>query len=341
MDKEELRHSTSDLLAHIGFRDDFNLQPLKGGANNRVFRVNAKGFNALLKVYFRHPGDPRDRLKTEFSFASFAWENGVQCIARPLACDSVHNLGLYGFIEGRQIVTDDITLDFIYQALNFYHELNLYKRHASAQALPEASESCFTIEDHLHCVERRLKLLEKIDDLSEINHEAINFIRDELLKTWMRLAEHVRRRAVELGFALNTAIDQQDKCISPSDFGFHNAILDSNGKIYFIDFEYAGWDDPVKMICDFFCQPEVPVPAEYYDIFIKRAISNLSKPEMHLQRISFLMPIHRIKWCCIMLNEFLAVGKVRRLFALNDIDIEKRKAEQLEKARHVLQGVSW
>ena len=25
----------------------------------------------------------------------------------------------------------------------------------------------------------------------------------------------------------------------------------------FIDFEYAGWDDPSKLICDFFCQPAV------------------------------------------------------------------------------------
>ena len=57
--------------------------PLSGGANNRVFRVEAASGVALLKSYFRHPDDPRDRLGTEWAFTSFAWDNGVRCIPRP------------------------------------------------------------------------------------------------------------------------------------------------------------------------------------------------------------------------------------------------------------------
>jgi tyrosyl-tRNA synthetase len=29
----------------------------------------------------------------------------------------------------------------------------------------------------------------------------------------------------------------------------------------FLDFEYAGWDGPAKLVCDFFCQPALPAPA--------------------------------------------------------------------------------
>ena len=36
---------------------------------------------------------------------------------------------------------------------------------------------------------------------------------------------------------------QEYKCISPSDFGFHNSIIDREGNINFVDFEYSGWDD--------------------------------------------------------------------------------------------------
>ena len=31
-----------------------------------------------------------------------------------------------------------------------------------------------------------------------------------------------------------------------------------DGRLWFIDFEYAGWDDPAKTVCDFFCQPGLP-----------------------------------------------------------------------------------
>ena len=41
------------------------------------------------------------------------------------------------------------------------------------------------------------------------------------------------------------AIDSNQCCILPGDFGFHNAIRTTKG-VKFIDFEFAGWDDPAK-----------------------------------------------------------------------------------------------
>ncbi len=40
--------------------------------------------------------------------------------------------------------------------------------------------------------------------------------------------------------------------VSPSDFGFHNALLDDGGAISFLDFEYSGRDDPAKLDLRFF-----------------------------------------------------------------------------------------
>ena len=36
-------------------------------------------------------------------------------------------------------------------------------------------------------------------------------------------------------------IDPAERCISPSDFGFHNALVDERGIVRFLDFEYSGW----------------------------------------------------------------------------------------------------
>ena len=66
-------------------------------------------------------------------------------------------------------------------------------------------------------------------------------------------------------------LDTQESVLSPSDFGFHNALLGPDGKLCFIDFEYAGWDDPAKLICDFFCQPQTPVPQAHLGFICQRA----------------------------------------------------------------------
>ena len=51
------------------------------------------------------------------------------------------------------------------------------------------------------------------------------------------------------------------------------------------------------------------------DDFARSVVSELSDPGQHLRRISLLRPVYRIKWCCIMLNDFLPAGSRRRSFA--------------------------
>ena len=48
-----------------------------------------------------------------------------------------------------------------------------------------------------------------------------------------------------------------------------NALLAaSDKKLRFLDFEYAGWDDPAKLIGDFFCQPAIPAPHSEFERFV-------------------------------------------------------------------------
>ena len=63
-------------------------------------------------------------------------------------------------------------------------------------------------------------------------------------------------------------LKSDEKIISPSDFGLHNAKLNRDHRLTFFDFEYAGWDDPAKTIADFFAQPRFPAPLEEVDKLI-------------------------------------------------------------------------
>lgn len=340
MNMERLRESISRLLVKSGLESVFSMYPLRGGTNNKIFRIRVKNADYLLKVYFQHADDKRDRLKTEFSFSCFTWDNGLRCLPRPLGCDHVNHLGLYEFVEGRQMLSCEVREDMLQQALEFYIELNKHKSLNSAKSLPNASEACFSVASHLWCVEHRLQKLKDIENGSEIDHEARQFVQNEVTEVWHEVVDSVRNRACQFGIDLNTEIAQSDRCLSPSDFGFHNAIVASDGRLYFVDFEYAGWDDPAKMVCDFFCQVAIPVPMDYYDVFAGAVIRDLSDPEMQSQRIAFLLPVYRIKWCCIILNEFLPVDCQRRSFAGLGVNQKEQKFKQLDKARKVLQGLT-
>jgi len=337
---DKFKQDVDKLINKINLSDEFYLIPIKRGRNNRVFCVNIKGWGkALLKAYFKHPKDPRDRLRNEFSFSNFAWDKGLRGLHKPYACDCENNLGLYQFIEGRKITPDEVNREFVDQALAFFIELNKHKDSPEAKKLPNASEACFSINGHLDTVKRRIDRLKMINGSSEVDREAISFVDNELLGGWNGVFLNAKQLIDDYDLDPNEEIHFFDRCLSPSDFGFHNAIVDKERRLFFVDFEYAGWDDPSKMICDFFCQPEVPVSLDYYGSFIE-AVFRADLSEKNIKKTNLLLPVYRIKWCCIMLNEFLRYDSERRNFSQADVNIEKRKSEQLEKARVYLRSAT-
>ena len=336
-DSEGFQKSVSDLAQKAGMPTSFTLKPLAGGRNNRVFLITYDDDKKLLlKVYFQHPNDPRNRVKAEYSFLNFAWNNNVRCIPHPYAADFQNNLALYGFIEGGKLSSSEINEEKIKKALNFFIDINKYKNLNGAKNLPLASEACFCIRDHLNLVEKRIEKLKKINNFSEINHKAISFIKNGLSKEWEKTMEFVNKLVDKYNLNIHEHMPIEERCISPSDFGFHNTLLKEPYKLYFIDFEYSGWDDPAKMVCDFFCQPEVKVPFKYFDLFVKTVSKNTLNHQRFRHRVDILLPVYKIKWCCILLNEFLKVESERRNFAYGTSNLQQQKIRQLEKARKYL-----
>ncbi len=339
---ETLHEPAAALLAAAGFPGAFQLTPLAGGANNRVFRVDLAGTTVVLKVYCRPRGDPRDRLGAEYAFATFAWRNGVRSLPRPIACDPRNGLSLFEYVVGRKLTPAEVTGDSVRQALGFFLDVNAARGRAESQALPEASEACFTLDAHCRCLERRLERLARIEVGAEIDVLARQFVQTSLAPLAAAVLESVRNRAQGEGIPLDAEVPAADRCLSPSDFGFHNALRTANGRLVFLDFEYAGWDDPAKTVSDFFCQPQCPAPPESYGEFADAVVRPLSDPPMHLRRLELLLPVYRLKWCCILLNDFLPAGSSRRRFAGASADESQetqRKARQLDKARAAAAGV--
>ncbi len=344
----ELQRVVSSLLSVAGAGQRFDLRPLQGGANNRVYGVWLEGQPRFVaKVYFRHAQDVRDRLGAEYGFARFAAERGVRALALPVAADEGSGVALYEFVDGLRPEAGEIDEQAVTAALQFFAAVNRHRDDGDAAALPDAAEACFSIHDHLACVDQRVRQLAEFVRLSPIDEQAAWFARQELAGRWAHVHGRVLAQTRGGGLDVRGELPTAMRCLSPSDFGFHNALRDGNGRLRFIDFEYAGWDDPAKMVCDFFCQVSRPVPRGLFSDFVTGVAAALGQGDSQLAtRARLLLPAYQVKWCCIMLNEFLAPGRARRAFAAGEgekmagIDAEARKGEQLALARLALGRVT-
>jgi len=223
-------------------------------------------------------------------------------------------------------------------AAEFIVALNKARESASAKHVMIASEACFTISQHVDCVDRRLNRLCDMRPQEEIDFEAATFVREKLDPAWQAARSHIEQRGKSQGLDLATALPETARCLSPSDFGFHNALKE-NDSLRFFDFEYAGWDDPAKLICDFFCQPELPASREHWNEFANQIQTLFPTDKSLAGRAELLYPAYQVKWCCIIMNEFVQTDASRRHFALPEIAIVDRKKSQLEKARAAIGGI--
>ena len=326
-DIDALAERARPVLLSAGVPAPFRLETITGGGNNRVCRVDSAAGPVVLKAYFRHPDDPRDRLRADFGFSAFAWECGARALPRPLACDPKAGMAVYEFVAGRKLAPGEVTAAHVAEATSFFRAVNEHRRAAGAADLPEASEACFSITSHLACVDRRVARLGGIDASSPLGREAAELVGRRIAPAWQRVRDSVR---AEAGAAADEPLGTGDRCLSPSDFGFHNAVLAADDRLRFLDFEYAGHDDPAKTACDFFCQPAVPVPREHLPSFVASLTGLWESPSAFRRRVDLLLPVYELKWCCIMLNEFLPADG-RRTFAGAGADREVRRAAQLVK----------
>lgn len=316
-----------------------SINPCAHGGNNRTYRVETADGIFAVKKYFREHSDNRDRLSAEFSFLQYAKSVIPAMVPTPYSTIREEAIALYEYIEGEKLKEADIGEREINQAAQFFCALNDISQKQKAMHLPEASEACFSIQDHLEVIHCRIQALKQFKATSPEDHAAKELVH-HLNAYWLALCDKITITN-EKGFDLQTQLHHAERCISPSDFGFHNALKRSDGNICFLDFEYAGWDDPAKMVGDFFSQLAVPVSPDYFDDFVQKVMTPFAEPAQLIERAKLLRSVYRIKWCCIALNIFIPVNLARRQFANPNLNVGELKKAQLLKVEGLLGQVGF
>jgi Phosphotransferase enzyme family len=318
-------------------RDVRSAEPIGAGGNSRVFRVELDEDSrplprrVVVKFYRHDAGDSRDRLGTEFGSLRFLWQNSVRSIPSPLAIARDRQCAIYEYIEGDVATSGVLGPADVDAAIDFLRVLKQLRGAAGSDALPSASEACFSLADIVANVERRLERLRRGpggDDRDEDVARMRRWVEDVLAPLAADVSGWCRDAAGRAGLAFDEPIGVDARTLSPSDFGFHNAIRRPDGALAFVDFEYFGWDDPAKTIVDFLLHPGMRLDDRLKQRFAARAQAAFAGVPALAARTRIVYPLFGLKWVLILLNDFLRERFVRAA--------GERRATQLGKAQALL-----
>ncbi|MBL6958566.1 MAG: aminoglycoside phosphotransferase family protein [Rhodospirillales bacterium] len=305
--------------------------PVSGSGNNRVYRVEGASGLYALKLYPPQDDDPRDRLGTEFTALQFLTAQGPTSVPEPLARDTENNAALYQWIDGDPITEPDD--GDIGAAVEFVAALKKLSRRKEAQALPPASEACLSARDIIVQISGRLQRLEGIAGPDTALQA---FLADDFSPVFADSTEQAGDDYERQGLGLETPLDRRLRILSPSDFGFHNALRQQNEACIFLDFEYFGWDDPVKLACDFLLHPGMALNRDQSRRFAVEILETFKSDNSFPFRFNVLYSLFALRWCLILLNEYLPERWARRKIAGKYDDQKQAQEMQLQKARDLL-----
>lgn len=307
-----------------------SLIQLNGGINNRVYRCGEGSARWVIKDYLAIEQGERDRMQAEVMFLTYAAKVASQYVPELIHVDFQHRCVVLEHIDGTSYHEGVApSPDDIKAAVDFFRLLNSATKEARQVCQLNAAEGFLQLTDHIENVRERLSRM-STDHLPQKAKkqavELIQWVQDATERASILILESISNGTVA------NSINPEQRCISPSDFGFHNAIRTRSG-VKFFDFEFAGWDDPAKTIVDFRLQPEIPVNIWPSPLLLE---VSLEFRELISSRIEIMYQVQKLKWVCIIAN-ILDPSRFKRLLDTKNIsNLDEFLIDRIQKATSML-----
>lgn len=301
-----------------------------GGRNSRIWRVSSGGRAFALKQYPPRADDPRNRLATETDALRLMERFRIDTVPRVLGIDRERGFALLSWIEGIDVTeVGDRDID---AAVSFLSAIHALRTTPWAAEQPLASEACLCGAEIVRQIEARLGRLAGLDAEPEL----VEFLGKSLQPHIALAVSEARAHAAAAGLDFNTELPQEGRSLVPADFGFHNSLRRSDGSLAFVDFEYFGWDDPVKLTADILLHPGRPLPPRQRKRFRHAAQRLYGGEPGFAERLQACLPLFGLRWVLILLNEFIPERWQRRAMAGDTAGWSEAKSRQLARARAFL-----
>lgn len=314
------KSEVASLASEVDSTSFREIKRIGGRGNSGIYKVKTKCNRvAALKIYVQESG--HNRLHSEYEGLRLLNNVGLKNIPRPIGCTQSLGVGLYDWIDGE--IVDNPKAGDIDQALFLVEQLYNVRLKENWRRFPKASAAAFSGQALEEQISHRFKSLVTYGSgYTELRNYLCNELKpiiDEIVE-WGRVSWPIRSR-------YNEELLLESRTLSPSDFGFHNALRNETGKVIFIDWEYFGWDDPAKLIGDFLLHPGMNLSDKIKSKWLTGAVRIFGYEIM--PRLRVMWPYLTLCWCLILLNEYRRDIWARRATAA-DVTVSP-SSERLEK----------
>ena len=278
---------------------------IKGGINSKIYVVTQGGEAKYAFKFYKKKTeeDCRNRAMRESRYLEYLEKAGIEERPIKILIDEKDQWGIITWIEGtkkEKIFEEDIT-----QIAKFIERTNkeeLFCKEAEKK-LPNASEAWLCKENVISTI--RMKADKVFKELKTKN----SYIRsnEDARKLIKKIEDGFKKEIEKLENKRNQGYWESAKVgkyASPSDVGIHNTIS-SMGKIYIIDFEYAGIDDISKLVADWVMQPKYEFNKAEEELLIRKIceIDNIRRYDSEwVERYKSIKCINAYKWTILMLK---------------------------------------
>jgi len=286
-----------EIEAHLG-GPAIALEEIKAGGNGCLFRVDLADGRQVVAKYYQN--DDRNRLGHEFTGLAFLNEQNFEDVPKAYFANPAEQVGVYSFEPGETRSPDQYTDEQLRAMADFLVRVHQYRPADVHQPLMNSLLPCFSWPDYAHNIQHRLDHFQEALAMGTLAPEVTRRTRQLGLDT---LVPRLIQRVMD-----SMSADERDWVLapehhrlSPIDFGPHNILIQSGGKLCFIDFEYFGWDDPLRVVADCVTHDQMQSAGSRRQIIVDRYLERVGLPEQELARMPRVIELMNIEWIAVFL----------------------------------------
>ena len=275
------------------------LERAGNGANSCVYKVTTIDEQKYaVKVYRRKLSDKhKTRQENEKLAIELLNKSSVGYVPNFVNADFKNRVSIFEWVEGNS--PKEIYISDIKQAASFFDKIFSLSHSIQTENFHFAAEPCLSGNEILRQIETRsLALTPEFKK----NRFVTNYLNTKFFQKIDELINEGKRKALAAEISLEKEVGASDWKLIPADFSFQNSLRSEGGKLTFIDFEYFGWDDPIKGVCDFIFHPSYLMPYEHRDLFINLISEKINNSFLFKKKLHCFSYFFIARWALIMFN---------------------------------------
>lgn len=295
---DRLRAVLQRFLSRNGIPADVSLESVSVREGRCLVFFHYQGLDYALKCFDPGKSSLRAAFEREKHFYRLLKSLNTHQTPVLIACGEEEGTLLLSRISGRGFREREINQKAVQQAADFLVSVNQVNDSEIARSTPMALGACCSISDHLNAG------AELVDQTQQCRKHAdvptLDFLNDELEPVWQKVLGAVLSKFQTANIDVRQSLLKEQWILSPGNFGFHNALLTPEKEVCFIDFVQSGWEDPARLINQFFCFGSLPPKIDHWDAVI-RALQRLPflDPEFAV-RAKLLLPVYQVIRACML-----------------------------------------